>query len=687
MIRRLAAWLPAVLFAAVALLSWGEDFRYVRFALLAAAAALAWLVRPLGAAPARSGLVLAAGPLLAAVSWAVNGLPAQSVGALLEITAVTGALWTLLKDERPQDYAYLWIAAVTGATLYGLAQVLGLAAAPLDAYGKPDAAATFGLTNFAAESLAVTIPLAAALFVRTRAAAWRAILPVAALLQIAYLLLADSRAGWVALTAAFAVALALWRPADKRALAVLGVVAAAFVATFVFIGGARMNLLSDADPSLAFRREAWKASLAMTAEKPAFGYGPGRFPAYVVSYASERLVDLSLRVKRSIHHPHNEYLRAGAEGGAPGVLWLLAAAGAAAFALFKRRATWALASLAAGAVAAGVGFPFQQAPFWAAIAASVALGLRRGDDEAADEGHAAPAGETALGLRLGVAVFALSLTGVFAVRAVAADYSRQAIIELDAARRIAARDGHRAEVYRARAGENLRRSLARWPWDAEALYNAAIASPHADQKVAYLSKYVAAMPGDLLGQVTLAEAYAQAGRTAEAESALRAVLAAKRAPPEAHHRLIALQIGDRRLDDAARTAEAALLRFPKHVQLVIDAGDVYRLANDHRRAGAFYDQALELESGEAGLYLRAGLSALATGDYPKAEELFRKGHALAPQETVYLVHLARLEWAGKREAEARGRLLLALKYDPDLAANLSAIAPELVPLLASLKAK
>lgn len=686
MIRRLAAWLPAVLFAAVPLLNWGEDFRFVRFALLAAVAALAWLVRPLGAAPARSGLLLAAGPLLAAVSWAVNGLPAQSAGALIEMAAVTFVLWTLLKDERPEDYAYLWIAAVTGATLYGLAQVLGLAPAPLDAYGKPDAASTFGLTNFAAETLAVTIPLGAALFLRTRAAAWRAILPVAALLQITYLLLADSRAGWLALTAAFLVALALWRPADKRALAVLGGVTAAFVATFVFMGGERMNLLSQTDPSLAFRREAWKASLAMTAERPAFGYGPGRFPAYVVSHASERLVDLSLRVRRSIHHPHNEYLRAGAEGGVPGVLWLLAAVAAAAYALVRRRATWAVASLAAGAVAAGVGFPFQQAPFWAALAASLALGLRPAAADA-EAGEASPATETALGLRLGVAMLALGLTGIFAVRALAADLSRQAIVQLDAARRIATRDPGRAEVLRARAGENLRRSLDRWPWDAETLYNAAVASPFADQKVAFLSKYVAAMPGDLLAQVTLAEAYAQADRKSDAESTLRALLMEKNVPPEAFHRLIALHIADKRLDDAARTADEALLRFPKHTQLVIDAGDVYRLANDHRRAGAFYDQALALKTDEPGLYLRAGLSALASGDYPKAEGLFRKGHELAPQEAVYLVYLARLEWASNREAEAKGRLLLALKYDSDLARSLPDVAPELVPLLASLKAK
>lgn len=683
MIRRLAAWLPAVLFAAVPLLHWGEDFRYVRFALLTATAALAWLVRPLGAAPARSGLVLAGGPLLAAVSWAVNGLPAQSVGVLVEMLAVTVVLWTLLKDQRPQDYAYPWIAAVTAATLYGLAQVLGLADAPLDAYGKPDAAATFGLTNFAAETLAVTIPLAAALFLRTRSAAWRAMLPVAALLQIAYLLLADSRAGWLALTAALVVAIALWRPADKRALAALGGLTAVFVATFLFIGGERMNLLSD-DPSLAFRREAWKASAAMTAEKPVFGYGPGRFAAHVISHGSDRLVDLSLRVRRSIHHPHSEYLRAAAEGGLPGLAWLVAALGLAATALLKRRATWALASLAAGAVAAGVGFPMQQAPFWAALAAALALGLRPADEDTSDTRSASA---PALPVRAAVAVLALGMTTVFGVRAVAADLSRQATAQLDAARRIAVRDPGRAEVLRAGAGENLRRALGRWPWDAESLYNAAVATPFPDQKIAYLSKYVAAMPGDLLAQVTLADAYVQAGRKPEAEATLRALLGEKSVPPEAYHRLIGVQISDNRLEEAAHTAEEAVRRFPGNPQLVVDAGDVYRLANDHGRAAAYYDQAIQLKGDEAGLFLRAGLSALAAGDAAKAEALLAKGHALAPREAVFLVHLARLEWATGRQAEARARLRLAMKYDPDLAANLSGIAPELTPVLASMKAQ
>lgn len=686
MIRRLAAWLPVVLFAAVPLLHWGEDFRYVRFALLVAVTALAWLVRPLGAAPKRAGLLLATGPLLAAISWAVNGLPAHSAGAFVEMASLSLVLYTLLKDERPEQYAYAWLVAVTAATLYGLAQVLGLAPAPLDAYGKPDAASTFGLTNFAAETLAVTIPLCAALFLRARHAVWRAMVPVAGVLQIAYLLLADSRAGWLALTAAFVVALVLWRPADKRAVAALGGLTAAFVATFIFVGGERMNLFSQTDPSLAFRREAWQASLAMTADKPLLGFGPGRFPAYVVSYGSDKLVDLSVRIKRSIHHPHNEYLRAAAEGGIPSVLWLVAALAAAAFALWRRRAAWALASLAAAVVTAAVGFPFQQAPFWAALAAALAVGLRA-EPASAAEPAAEHAGGPALGVRFGVATLAVGVTALFGVRALAADLSRQAIVELDAARRIAPRDNGKAEVLRARAAENLRRSLDRWPWDAEALYNAAVASPFADQKVGYLTRYVAAMPGDLLAQVTLAEAYAQAGRNDEASSTLHGVLIHKNVPHEAFHRLVGVLVADNRLADAAKVAEEGLLRRPDNVQLLVDAGDVYRLANDHKRAGAYYDRALTRETEQAGLYLRAGLSALGAGDYVKAEKLFKQGHELSPHESVYLVYMARLAWAANREPEAKMHLASAVKYDPDLGANLAQIAPELVKLFQTVKVK
>jgi tetratricopeptide (TPR) repeat protein len=76
---------------------------------------------------------------------------------------------------------------------------------------------------------------------------------------------------------------------------------------------------------------------------------------------------------------------------------------------------------------------------------------------------------------------------------------------------------------------------------------------------------------------------------------------------------------------------------------------------------------------------------MALANYPRAEEIFRRGNELAPKDPVFLVYLARLENASDRLTEAKAHLLQALKYDPDLANNLKSDAPELIPLLNELK--
>jgi tetratricopeptide (TPR) repeat protein/O-antigen ligase len=681
LIGLIVRWLPPALLATVPLLQWGEDFRYSRFVLLLAAAAVTAIVRPRKPASRGVWALLAAGPALALASWAADDFSILGLVAVLEIAAAMFAAWALALDRRPTDFAFAWILAISGASVYGIFQALGVFGMPLDAYGQPDPAATFGLSNFAAEALVISIPLTIALFLRSGGEKTRVLLPTAALLQVIYLFLTNARAGWVGMTVAFGVALLLWRPADRRLYNAVAAIAVLFVIGYSIAGWDRLNFFTSQDPSLDFRREAWKAAVSMSADKPLAGHGPGRFPSFVAEYASERLSTLSTAVRRSVHHPHNEFLLVAAERGLPSLLWLLAALGAAGLFLYRRHAVWLLAGLAAATVVALVGFPFQQAFFWAAFPLLIGVAAQREDDSADEEEPAiSPA---AYPLQVTAAIVMVILAVPFGIRAAASDLSRQGISALEATRRID--DAGQREFLRARAAESLRAAMALWPYDPESILNAATAASSPGLRAELMEHYLAYVPGDMLAHVALAKAQEDAGNPAGAEATLRALFLKKNAPSYAYHRLIEMLVKRNRFEEATRVADEAVLRFKDDVQLLIDAGDAYRLSERYDKAVGFYERALAQKSDEAGLYLRAGISYLAIGSYPQAQEAFQKGRELAPKEPVYLVYLARLAFAAGRKADAKTNLLQALKYDPHLTNNLKGSAPELLPLLQELK--
>jgi tetratricopeptide (TPR) repeat protein len=243
------------------------------------------------------------------------------------------------------------------------------------------------------------------------------------------------------------------------------------------------------------------------------------------------------------------------------------------------------------------------------------------------------------------------------------------------------RDPAEADALRARAAEHLSTSLALWPYDPETLFNRAAASATAADKIAAMRAYLAVVPADKLARVGLAQALADDGQLPAAEETLQMVLVEKNAPAEAYHRLIGLYLRDAKYEPALQTADEAMKKFPANMQIVIDMADVYRIKGDHARAVPLYQQALVTQRDEPGIYLRAGLSYMALGDYAKAEQVFASGSKLAPRNTQFLVYLARLELASNRRAEARRHLFSALQYDPELANNLREVAPELQPLL------
>jgi O-antigen ligase len=131
----------------------------------------------------------------------------------------------------------------------------------------------------------------------------------------------------------------------------------------------------DWDKLVSYRVGAWKAALAMTKERPLFGYGPGTFEAeYVphrlaVEIASRRRYTNPLRTS-SYAEAHCDYLQPFAEAGVPAGLAALGAV----FFLFaglvrairrgsgqtRAEAVFLLAFLGAGAAAALTWFPMQR---------------------------------------------------------------------------------------------------------------------------------------------------------------------------------------------------------------------------------------------------------------------------------------------------------------------------------------
>jgi len=140
----------------------------------------------------------------------------------------------------------------------------------------------------------------------------------------ACLVLTKSRSAYVATALGLATVLFLagrqrfrfgwkWPVAAAVAIAVL-------VGAAVATGGLDLPVLAEAPKSLVYRLEYWQSTLAMIADRPVLGCGPGNFQgvytAYKLPQASEEVAD-----------PHNFLLEVWATAGTPAMLALAAALG------------------------------------------------------------------------------------------------------------------------------------------------------------------------------------------------------------------------------------------------------------------------------------------------------------------------------------------------------------------------
>lgn len=192
--------------------------------------------------------------------------------------------------------------------------------------------ATFALTNSLAGFLAPWLVIAVGLLlagprptlpaeVRSRRFAWGAVA-----LVFLCLILTKSRTAWLAcLLGPLAAGLLRRGLRLSRAARLTVVVALAAVGIAVLVDG---RLASEAGKSLGYRFQYWRGAVAVWAESPWLGCGPGRFGDRYLRFkeptASEEILD-----------PHQMFLETAAVTGLPGLLLLVAVCLAVTWAAFR----------------------------------------------------------------------------------------------------------------------------------------------------------------------------------------------------------------------------------------------------------------------------------------------------------------------------------------------------------------
>jgi hypothetical protein len=193
---------------------------------------------------------------------------------------------------------------------------------------------------------------------------------------LAALVATTSRAAPLALAMGLLVSMAACGTSRRRAGFVLASTLAFVGVAMAFAGPARLierfaRVQSDSSDRLA----GWSAARELWRERPLAGWGLGAYPAAVEAHP-----DLQARLAAVHRHlllaPHNEYLRLGAELGAPAIV--LGAWAASAALRRARHDAWAFASLASLMLHAVVDFPFG-VPVLGVLAALIAAPARGPD--------------------------------------------------------------------------------------------------------------------------------------------------------------------------------------------------------------------------------------------------------------------------------------------------------------------
>lgn len=289
--------------------------------ILVAFAAWRALERPRLAANVLVIVALLAAPLLISAALSPEGatLPGGDLRELLFLVIAALCVFGAGSAER-----VVTALVVVGLTL-GLGGIFSLVVGPSELFPvveepdffvereAPRAAGPFGEPNFYALSMAALTPLALLLVTRW---GWRRWLGVAALIAIAGgVMAAGSRGAMVAMLFAL-VAVAIATPNRQLRLGALATLLAAAALVPLFAS----QVDSSATRSIGGRETENRIALAMSADRPLTGVGPGQYVELYRDYSRE--IGDDPRPRRA---PHSLPLEIAAEQGLVGVAgWLVA---------------------------------------------------------------------------------------------------------------------------------------------------------------------------------------------------------------------------------------------------------------------------------------------------------------------------------------------------------------------------
>ncbi|WNG35134.1 O-antigen ligase family protein [Archangium violaceum] len=268
------------------------------------------------------GAVACALGLWQALTWSVSetrwlGIPRlmDGVAALVLLVAVAGG--------RLPRRALLWPLVVAG----GLGAALGLLQQWVELPWLVQATRPSGFfvsRAVAGEYVAASLLLTVGFMTRRE----RPLTLVLVGLQVAFLVSTRSRTGW-----AVAVLGLIWVGswlARKEQRAVGATVALAVTLALLLTPGPRIDwhaprpyagsLISLSRLELGGRLVTWRNTLALVADHPWLGVGPGGFAATYPAYHRAVVRDEAFSASQQIEEPHNEPLRAAVEWGIPGLV-------------------------------------------------------------------------------------------------------------------------------------------------------------------------------------------------------------------------------------------------------------------------------------------------------------------------------------------------------------------------------
>jgi O-antigen ligase len=276
--------------------------------------------------------------------------------------------------------AATFLAATTANAAISLLQSRGVQPFRLETFGTRNlTGALAGNVGYLTITVALAVVLALGIAISTRRRSIRAAALAALVLLLATLVVNRN------LTALVSVAIGtmalLIGMFGRRSLAPISAVAVALLVAVIAAAPVRHRAAAtiaagragDWDRLTTYRTGAWAAALEMTRERPIAGWGPGTYAAEFVPHRLRAEIRARRRfvnplVTSSYSEAHCDYLQAFAEGGIPGGMAAVVAAGALVVGVGRRTRSGAsraeaailLGLLVAGAAAALTWFPLQR---------------------------------------------------------------------------------------------------------------------------------------------------------------------------------------------------------------------------------------------------------------------------------------------------------------------------------------